>query len=260
MGHQSWGFRIRRWVWDTFSRSLHLAWGCKLEVPNCAISISDQLLWSWRGRRPKNERIFTLSTAELWGTAICCIINFRNFFKDLRIVFESVSFQMKIYLNSHFSKITFFLKFTYFTKFTFFFLNSHFFPKFIFFFQIHIFLLNSHFSPKFTFFSKIQTSQFFPKFTFFSQNSLYFSKITFFFKFHFYKITFSLQNSYSLYFLIHLHFVNSNATFFKISNILILNLKLTKGDILGWCWTKSCDTHYFHLQFTRLFQAEQPMN
>ena len=180
MGHQSWGFRIRRWVWDTFSRSLHLAWGCKLEVPNCAISISDQLLWSWRGRRPKNERIFTLSTAELWGTAICCIINFRNFFKDLRIVFESVSFQMKIYLNSHFSKITFFLKFTYFTKFTFFFLNSHFFPKFIFFFQIHIFLLNSHFSPKFTFFSKIQTSQFFPKFTFFSQNSLYYSKITFF--------------------------------------------------------------------------------
>ena len=150
---------IRRWVWDTFSRSLHLAWGCKLEVPNCAISISDQLLWSWRGRRPKNERIFTLSTAELWGTAICCIINFRNFFKDLRIVFESVSFQMKIYLNSHFSKITFFLKFTYFTKFTFFFLNSHFFPKFIFFFQIHIFLQNSNV----TIFSKIHL--FFTKFT-----------------------------------------------------------------------------------------------
>ena len=175
MGHQSWGFRIRRWVWDTFSRSLHLAWGCKLEVPNCAISISDQLLWSWRGRRPKNERIFTLSTAELWGTAICCIINFRNFFKDLRIVFESVSFQMKIYLNSHFSKITFFSKVHILYK------IHIFFPKFIFFFKIHIFLLNSHFSSKFTFFSKIQTSQFFPKFNFFSQNSLYFSKITFFF-------------------------------------------------------------------------------
>ena len=167
MGHQSWGFRIRRWVWDTFSRSLHLAWGCKLEVPNCAISISDQLLWSWRGRRPKNERIFTLSTAELWGTAICCIINFRNFFKDLRIVFESVSFQMKIYLNSHFSKITFFSKVHILYKIHIFFLNSHFFQnsysfsKFTFFSKIHIFLQNSNV----TIFSKIQL--FFTKFTLF---------------------------------------------------------------------------------------------
>ena len=168
MGHQSWGFRIRRWVWDTFSRSLHLAWGCKLEVPNCAISISDQLLWSWRGRRPKNERIFTLSTAELWGTAICCIINFRNFFKDLRIVFESVSFQMKIYLNSHFSKITFFSKVHILYK------IHIFFPKFTFFSKIHILFPNSHFSPKFKRHNFFQNSPFFHKIHFIFLKSHFF--------------------------------------------------------------------------------------